>query len=64
MYARSPGLTDGNGFKLGLFGSNCSGGLAFTTVPERWGASWDDNLNLAKLADGCGLECMVPVGRW
>lgn len=64
MSARSPGLSNGNDFKLGRFGSNCSGGLAFTTVPERWGGSWDDNLRLAKLADDFGLECMVPVGRW
>jgi dimethylsulfone monooxygenase len=61
---RSPGLTSHFGFKLGLFGSNCSGGLAFTSVPERWEASWDNNRELAQLADRAGLECMVPVARW
>ena len=64
MYARSPGLSDGNDFKLGLFGSNCSGGLAFTKVAERWDASWDNNCKLAELADDAGLECLVPVARW
>jgi alkanesulfonate monooxygenase SsuD/methylene tetrahydromethanopterin reductase-like flavin-dependent oxidoreductase (luciferase family) len=54
----------GNALKLGLFGSNCSGGLAFTTLAERWEASWDNNLRLALLADASGLECMVPVARW
>ena len=64
MSARSPNLGQGNSFKLGLFGSNCSGGLAFTTIPERWDASWDNNARLATLADAAGLECMVPIARW
>ncbi|MGP0089806.1 MAG: LLM class flavin-dependent oxidoreductase [Xanthobacteraceae bacterium] len=64
MSTRSPGLADGSGFKLGLFGSNCSGGLAFTKVPESWEASWDNNGKLAELADRAGLECMVPIARW
>lgn len=29
-----------NRFKLGVFGLNCSGGLAATKVPERWRAGW------------------------
>jgi alkanesulfonate monooxygenase SsuD/methylene tetrahydromethanopterin reductase-like flavin-dependent oxidoreductase (luciferase family) len=61
---RNAGLLDGNAFKLGLFGSNCSGGLAFTQLPERWQANWDDNLRLAELAEASGLECLVPVARW
>jgi FMNH2-dependent dimethyl sulfone monooxygenase len=32
-------LVDGTDFKLGLFSPNCSGGLAVTTIPERWSAS-------------------------
>ena len=64
MSERSPGLLGGNAFKLGLFGSNCSGGLAFTRLPERWQASWDNNLRLAELAEASGLECLVPVARW
>jgi alkanesulfonate monooxygenase SsuD/methylene tetrahydromethanopterin reductase-like flavin-dependent oxidoreductase (luciferase family) len=61
---RNDSVFSGNAFKLGLFGSNCSGGLAFTTLPERWDASWDNNLRLAKLAEAGGLECLVPVARW
>jgi FMNH2-dependent dimethyl sulfone monooxygenase len=61
---RNNGVLDGNALKLGLFGSNCSGGLAFTRLPERWEASWENNLRLALLAEGGGLECMVPVARW
>lgn len=36
-----------NRFKLGLFSENCAGGMAITTVPERWQASWANNLALA-----------------
>ena len=64
MPQRNPGILDGNAFKMGLFGSNCSGGLSFTTLPERWEASWDNNVKLARLADEAGVECMVPIARW
>jgi alkanesulfonate monooxygenase SsuD/methylene tetrahydromethanopterin reductase-like flavin-dependent oxidoreductase (luciferase family) len=47
-----------------LFGSNCSNGRSYTTVPERWDASWQHNLALAQMADNLGLECMVPIARW
>ena len=64
MARRNAGLTSGNPLKLGLFGSNCSNGRSYTTVPERWQASWDNNLRLAQLAESVGLECMVPIARW
>ena len=53
-----------NKLNLGLFGSNCSGGLAVTTVPERWEASWENNQKLARMADDAGMEFMLPLGRW
>ena len=53
-----------NKLSLGLFGLNCSGGLAVTTVPERWEASWENNLNAALMADEAGLDFMLPLGRW
>jgi len=64
MTANGRELIGSSRFKLGLFGSNCSGGVAFTSVPERWDASWDNNRKLAALADDLGLECMIPVARW
>jgi alkanesulfonate monooxygenase SsuD/methylene tetrahydromethanopterin reductase-like flavin-dependent oxidoreductase (luciferase family) len=64
MGTRNPGLLDGNRLKLGLFGSNCSNGRSYLTLPERWDASWDNNLRLAQLADAAGLECIVPIARW
>jgi alkanesulfonate monooxygenase SsuD/methylene tetrahydromethanopterin reductase-like flavin-dependent oxidoreductase (luciferase family) len=57
MYSR-------NRLKLGLFGPNCSSGLAATKVPERWSGSWEDNLTLARMIDDCGIEFLLPVGRW
>ena len=55
---------DRNQLSLGLFGLNCSGGLAVTTVPERWDASWENNQKAAVMADEAGLDFMLPLGRW
>ena len=57
-------IYNNNKFKLGLFGMNCSGGLSLTKAPERWDASWDNNVMAAKLADEAGLEFLLPIGRW
>jgi FMNH2-dependent dimethyl sulfone monooxygenase len=53
-----------NKFKLGLFGMNCQGGLSLTKAPERWDASWDHNVQAAKMADQAGLEFLLPIARW
>jgi alkanesulfonate monooxygenase SsuD/methylene tetrahydromethanopterin reductase-like flavin-dependent oxidoreductase (luciferase family) len=53
-----------NKLKLGLFSPNCSSGRAATTVPERWSASWRDNLRLARDADDAGMDFILPIGRW
>jgi alkanesulfonate monooxygenase SsuD/methylene tetrahydromethanopterin reductase-like flavin-dependent oxidoreductase (luciferase family) len=57
-------MFNGNKLKLGLFSPNCSGGMAVTTVPERWEASWDNNLALGRLADEAGIEFLLPIARW
>lgn len=57
-------MRGGNKFKLGVFASNCSGGLAMTKAPERWVPSWENNLALARLAESIGMEFMLPVARW
>lgn len=57
-------LFNANPFKLGLFALNCSGGLTMTKAPERWDASWEHNVEAARLADEAGLEFLLPVGRW
>jgi len=49
--ARHTRMQNGNRFKLGLFGMNCSGSVG-TTAPERWNAGWPENREAARL--GCG----------
>jgi len=53
-----------NAFKIGLFGANCSSGRAVTMVPERWRATWRDNVELAQMADTAGIDFLLPIGRW
>ena len=57
-------MKNGNAFKLGLFGCNCESGLAITKAPERWIASWDNNVSAARMAEDAGLEFMLPIARW
>lgn len=53
-----------NRLQIGLFGANCSSGRSATLVPERWSGSWPDCLRLARMADDCGIDFMLPVARW
>jgi alkanesulfonate monooxygenase SsuD/methylene tetrahydromethanopterin reductase-like flavin-dependent oxidoreductase (luciferase family) len=53
-----------NEFKLGLFCINASSGRSITRVPERWSASWADNVAVARMADDAGFEFLLPIGRW
>ncbi|MGZ5940407.1 MAG: LLM class flavin-dependent oxidoreductase [Rhizomicrobium sp.] len=57
-------MHNGNQLKIGLFGANCYSGRAVTLVPERWSASWQDNLKLAQMADAAGLDFLLPIARW
>src|SRR5215204_785008 len=53
-----------NRFKLGIFSTNANGGLAITTVPERWTATWEGNVAAARIADTAGFEFFLPIARW
>jgi FMNH2-dependent dimethyl sulfone monooxygenase len=53
-----------NPFKLGVFSANCDGGLTISTAPERWRASWDDIVELARIADESTIEFLLPVAKW
>jgi dimethylsulfone monooxygenase len=57
-------VTGNNAFRLGLFGANCASGLAVTKAPERWVASWQNNVTAARMAERAGLEFMLPIARW
>lgn len=64
MNRRDTRIYGPNTFRLGLFGMNCSGGLTMSKVPQRWDASWENNVRAAQLADEAGLEFLLPIGRW
>ena len=64
MELRPHPLRRPNRFKLGVFSMNADGGLAITRAPERWGASWEDNLAAAQYADRAGLDFLLPIARW
>jgi dimethylsulfone monooxygenase len=64
MIRRDSSLANANRLKLGIFSANCAGGLAVTTVPERWQAGWDENRELAVAADRAGIEFLLPIARW
>ncbi len=57
-------ILDREDFKLGLFSSNCSSGLAVTAAPDRWTGSWEDNLRMALIADEVGIDFLLPIARW
>ncbi len=61
---RNAAMYNANRLKLGIFAANCSSGTAVTNVPERWDASWDSNLALARMADAAGIEFLLPIARW
>lgn len=65
MTTTAPGPLGGaHRFKLGVFSMNADGGLAITTVPERWTARWKDNLAAARIAEEGGLDFLLPIARW
>ena len=64
MRRETSSMFNANKLKLGLFAPNCSSGIAATMVPERWEASWENNLALTRLVDEAGIEFMLPLARW
>ena len=64
MAERNTLLVNGNPLKLALFGANCSNGRTYATIPERWVASWENNVTLARMGDEIGIEAMIPIARW
>lgn len=50
--------------KIGVFSANADGGLAITDAPERWRATWNDNISAAQIADRAGIDFFLPIARW
>ncbi|MBF6570586.1 MAG: LLM class flavin-dependent oxidoreductase [Candidatus Binataceae bacterium] len=59
-----PRTISDNKFKLGLFCSNCSGGITKTLATERWDSSYENNRKLALAAEAAGLDFMLPLANW
>lgn len=50
--------------KLGVFSFNCSGGLNISALPRKYHVSWEHTSAIARLADGLGLDFLLPVAKW
>jgi FMNH2-dependent dimethyl sulfone monooxygenase len=57
-------LFNDNRLKLGVFGLNVSNGCAATTAEGHLQPTWQNNLDIAVIADRAGIEALVPVARW
>lgn len=57
-------MTDESRFRIGLFALNASGGIAMTTVEERWEPDWSAIERVALMADQGGLDFLLPLQRW
>ncbi len=57
-------LLNSDHFLLGTFASNCGGGMTVSQLPDRWKATWENNLVLAQLLDEAGIDFMLPIARW
>ena len=57
-------LCNDNRLKLGVFGLNVSNGCAATTAEGHLQPTWQNNLDIAVMADRAGIEALVPVARW
>lgn len=51
-------------FLLGTFATNCSGGMTVSKLPDRWQATWENNLRLGRLLDESDIDFMLPIARW
>lgn len=59
-----PAILNDQPMKLGVFASNCSGGLSMTGAPRTLEITWDHQREIAQKADRLGFEAIVPIARW
>jgi dimethylsulfone monooxygenase len=57
-------MRNDNPLKLGVFAMNMTGGAAMTTAPGTLAGTWDEQLDIARVADAAGFEFLLPVSRW
>ena len=56
-------LFGANRLKLGVFALNAEVN-AMTTVPERFVPTWENSVEVARVADAARYEALVPYARW
>ncbi len=61
--ARNPMFND-NKLKLGIFGPNCSNACAMTLAETSFEPTFEKNVEIARLLETAGFECIVPIARW
>jgi dimethylsulfone monooxygenase len=59
-----PLLDDLQPLKLGLFGTNCSGGLTMTEAETTYEVTWEHTLKIARRAEEAGFDALIPIARW
>lgn len=52
-----------NAFELGIFSCNVQNGMA-KLKEVIWPSTWEQNLQIARLAEEAGLEFLLPLGQW
>lgn len=57
-------LYNANRLKLGVFGTNVSGGGTITSAPTGFEPTFEHNLEIALRAEQLGFEFLIPFGRW
>ncbi len=62
--SRTNPLYSENRMKLGAMAFNCSHGSTITSAEGAWEMNWPDTKDVVRMADGAGLEALLPVGRW
>lgn len=57
-------IFNNNKMKLGVFGTNVSGGGTITFAETSFTPTYQHNVEIAKKADALGFEMLIPFGRW
>ena len=57
-------LFNDNKLKLGIFGPNCSNAAAITMAETSFRPTWQKNLEIVRMLEAGGFECVVPIARW
>ena len=63
-YREAESMFNDNKLKLGIFGPNCSNACAMTLAETSFEPTFEKNVEIARLLETAGFECIVPIARW